>query len=275
MEPLVVTPPAPAAAPQGVPALAECHFYHSIDLPVHGFQPGLWDLRHNVDAYLGHVPVAGRRVLEVGTANGFLCFELEKRGAEVVAYDLSPEHDWDIVPYGGRVDPEIQQDRRRHIGRLNNAWRLSHHLFGSRARLVHGTAYTIPEEIGPVDVATFGSILLHLRDPFLALQKAAALTTGTMIVTELVPGFFDARKNEFLPPLINDPEAIPDAVIPPLTFHPNPDRKSPWETWWYLSPRLVSRFLRVLGFPSTQVSFHTQRYVDRDIWLYTVVGRRG
>lgn len=274
MEPIVEPTAALAAPPPSVPALDDCHFYHAIDLPLYGFQPGLWDLRRNVDAYLGFLPVAGKRVLEVGTANGFLCFELEKRGADVTAYDLSEEHDWDIVPYGGQIDPQIREDRRRHIRRLNNAWRLTHHLAGSRARLIHGTAYTLPESLGPVDVATFGCILLHLRDPFLALQKAAALTTESIVVTEVVPGFFDARKNEFLPPLTHHPEHIDDLQIPPLTFHPNPDRRSPWDTWWYLSPRLVSRFLRVLGFPRTRVNFHTQKFVEGEIWLYTVVGWR-
>ena len=64
--------PGPYARPRGVPRLEDCAFYHSVDLPGHGFQPGLWDLRGNVDAYFGHVDVAGKRVLEVGTANGFL-----------------------------------------------------------------------------------------------------------------------------------------------------------------------------------------------------------
>lgn len=260
------------AAPRD-PEIGDCAFYHAIDLPRHGLRPGCWDLRANVDAYLGHVDLAGKRVLEVGTANGFLCFEMEKRGAEVVSYDLSPEHDWDIVPYDGKIDPDLRETRRRHIGQLNNAWWLTHRLMSSSARLAHGTAYAIPEEIGPVKVATFGSILLHLRDPFLALEKAAALTTETMIVTDLVPGFFEAHR--FLPPLTDNPEAIDDRVLPPLTFHPDPDRKSPWETWWYLSPRLVSRYLRILGFGKTRVEFHIQRHTSGDIWLYTVVGRRG
>jgi len=43
---------------------------------------------------------------------------------------------------------------------------------GSRARMVYGSVYAIPTAIGAVDVATFGSVLLHVRDPFIALQNA-------------------------------------------------------------------------------------------------------
>jgi len=39
----------------------ECDFYHAVDLPRFGFQPGLWDLRRGVDAYLGHQPLAEPR----------------------------------------------------------------------------------------------------------------------------------------------------------------------------------------------------------------------
>ena len=51
---------------------------------------GEWDLRANVRAYLGGVALQGKRVLEIGTASGFLCFAMERMGAEVISYDLSP-----------------------------------------------------------------------------------------------------------------------------------------------------------------------------------------
>ena len=48
---------------------------------------------------MGKVDLRGKRVLEMETASGFLCFYMESKGAEVVAYDLSPDHLWDIVPF--------------------------------------------------------------------------------------------------------------------------------------------------------------------------------
>jgi 2-polyprenyl-3-methyl-5-hydroxy-6-metoxy-1,4-benzoquinol methylase len=68
--------------------LNDCYFYHTGDLPGLRVQKGEWDLRGNISAYLGDVDFEGKRVLDVGTANGFLCFEIERRAAEAVGYDL-------------------------------------------------------------------------------------------------------------------------------------------------------------------------------------------
>jgi len=69
------------ATPRNITNLEECDFYHTMDLPNHGVVTGAWDLRGREAAYLGNVDVAGKRVLEVGTASGHLCFAMEKMGA--------------------------------------------------------------------------------------------------------------------------------------------------------------------------------------------------
>ena len=80
--------------------IADCYFYHTMELPGHGVIEGRdWDLRGGVDEYLGKVDFAGQRVLEIGPASGFLTFEMEKRGAEVVSVEVTDEHGWDFVPY--------------------------------------------------------------------------------------------------------------------------------------------------------------------------------
>lgn len=229
-----------------------------MELPGYGVVPGPWDLRDNVDAYLGNVNLKGKRILEVGTASGFLCFEMEKRGAEVIACDLSEHNLWDIVPFGGNISAEKVHRTQVMIKALNNSWWLAHNVLNSKSKVVYCPVYKIPEEIGPVHIATFGCVLLHLRDPFLALQKAAAITTETMIVSDLV--------------WYHDTTAIPD-----LAFYPDADRNYPdqEETWWHLSSDLVARYLKILGFPKTQLNFHEQKHNTCGMMkLYTVVGRR-
>src|SRR5262245_36618662 len=78
----------PYAVPRTVTDPADCYFYHTMEIPGHGLVEGEWDLRPGVEAYLGGIDFRGKRVLEVGTASGFLCFQMEARGAEVVAFDL-------------------------------------------------------------------------------------------------------------------------------------------------------------------------------------------
>jgi hypothetical protein len=251
----------PYAPERTVTSLNECWFYHVMELPGHGEVPGQWDLRNGVDAYLGHVSVAGKRILEVGTASGFLCFEMEKRGAEVIAYDLSENELWDIVPFDGKVTEDNAQRARRMIKKLNNSWWFARNILKSKANVVYGSVYDIPIEIGEVDISTFGCILLHLRDPFLALQRAAAITTRTMIVTDLVWG--------------GSPETIPD-----ISFYPDPDqdKRGQAETWWHFSPSLISRYLKILGFRNTEISYHQQIHQGIDgpakLNLFTVVGNR-
>ena len=66
---------------------------------------------------------------------------------------------------------------------MNNAYWLSHEANGSSAKMVYGDVYSVPHEIGNVDITTFGSLLLNLRDPFTALARSLPLTTETVIVT--------------------------------------------------------------------------------------------
>jgi hypothetical protein len=250
------------APPRIVDRLDECHFYHSFDLPEHGPVRGEWDLRSGIDRYLGKVDFRGKRVLDVGTASGFLAFWMESQGADVVGFDLSENHSWDRVPFGGSVDPREMARWSEHIRKTNNSFWYTHALLGSKAQMVYGTVYEIPDAIGPVDVATFGSILLHLRDPFLALQSALRLTTKTAIVAD---GFTTLR-------------AIPMALLgflkPTAVFLPNARKASPRDTWWALPPRTIVEFLRILGFPHTHVTYHVQRYNRKRAFMYTVVGNR-
>ena len=83
----------------------ECSFYHHMDLPVVGEVGSGWDLRPTVDTYLGNLDFRGKRVLDVGAASGFLTFEMEARGAEVVSFDMVHGSQWNVVPYNdGRYE---------------------------------------------------------------------------------------------------------------------------------------------------------------------------
>jgi SAM-dependent methyltransferase len=255
-------PASPYAEPIDVASSRECYYYHTMDVPGHGLVEGEWDLRSGVDDYLGREAVAGKRVLEIGTASGFVCFEMERRGADVVAYDLDPGAPWDIVPYAGLDTAAVIAERGEHIARLNKSWWFNHRAFGSKARVAYGSVYEIPQSIGPFDLCTFGAVLLHLRDPFLALQRALALTPQTVLVTEL------ARRGSFRAPFEGglrrrSPLFLPDAA-----------KGQPVDAWWSFSPESVSNMLAVLGYRTERVVHHTQRYLNRATPMFAVVARR-
>jgi hypothetical protein len=71
-----------------------------------------WDLRGRVDEYLSNVDFAAQRVLEIGPASGFLTFEMEKRGADVISVEVTDEHGWDFVPYPDTRLEEVFGPRR-------------------------------------------------------------------------------------------------------------------------------------------------------------------
>jgi len=114
-----------AEAPENI-GIDDCFFYHTIDIPGIGLVEGQWDLRGGEATYLGNCPLEGKKVLEMGKASGALTFFMETQGANVVAYDLSSNDDWDVVPFAGMDWGGTAQRRREHIRRLNNGFWLAH-----------------------------------------------------------------------------------------------------------------------------------------------------
>lgn len=252
----------PYAPKRSVASLSECTFYHTMEIRGHGVVSGEWDLRGREDKYLGGFDFNGKRVLEVGTASGFLCFHMESRGAHVVGYDLSEDYDWDVVPFSTHDNESFATERRQSIRALNNGWWLAHDARRSGARVAYGSVYAIPEAIGKVDVATFGAMLLHVRDPFLALQNVVKLNPDTIIVTEPLSLKYSLS------------QIVSGKVQPGPIFLPNRRRDGPRETWWLFTPDLIERMLGVLGFDDSKVHYHLQRYQNRMQPMFTVVANR-
>lgn len=254
--------------PRMVTNIDECFFYHTMDIPGYGHVKGQWDLRYGIDEYLGGVDFKGKRVLEIGTASGFVCFYMESRGAEVVAYDLSEEQAWDLVPFAGYDYNQFALAHKAHIRALNNGYWLCHRVLNSRARVVYGTVYAIPKEIGMVDISTFCSVLLHVRDPFFALQNALRLTREKVIITEpLWRGTWKGALFRWI---------IMKFKRPYMVFLPRFDTCEPKDGWWLLNPDVIKRFIGVLGFEKTEVTYHFQKdeRTGEMVRFYTVVGHR-
>lgn len=280
------------ATARDVSNIGDCYFYHVMDLPGHGTVGEEWDLRGREVAYLGGVSFQGKRVLELGTASGFFCRFMESQGADVVGLDLAPDHVWDLVPFAGLDMTGYAVKLKDHIERLKNGWWFAHRLFHSRAKAVYANIYALPQAIGLVDIATFGAILLHLRDPFDALCNALSLTRETVIVTEVHPEQpADSRLGSLvtsasgrglasgLRRLLGMEERSASPGLPrqnALYFLPNPQAQDPSVavTWWCFTPEVICAFLGVLGFGQTTVTEHMQVFQGRPARMFTVVGKR-
>ncbi len=249
------------AAPNNVTDIHECDFYHTMDLPCSGTVKGPWDLRGREPSYLGHVDVKGKTILEIGPASGHLSFYMEQQGGQVVSCDLSDQDAWDVVPYATHDTAGEIERRKAHIRRLNNSYWFAHRAFQSQARVVYGSVYRIPAEIGEFDIGTCCSVLLHVRDPFLALQTVAEHVRESVIITDIPLDW----KDEFFALLHTQKHA---------RFLPNAATGMPNDSWWYLSPEVVAEFIRILGFTHIELSYHSQRYQNKDVEMYTIVGHR-
>jgi SAM-dependent methyltransferase len=243
--------------------LADFVWYHTTELADGTVLPGVWDLRGHEAAYLGGVDLAGKRVLELGPATGYLTFYMERMGAQVVSFEAGFDVSVDTLPVQGQDHPEERlRVMQETIDRNHDAWWHLHRAFGSSATFVQGNIYDMPADLGHFDVTLVGAILLHLREPWGALSQAARRTTETMIVTE---------------PLQDDLHP-PDSNI--MRFSPSAEHHL--TNWWSIYPGAVVSMLARLGFGRVETTQHSQRHhLAHDIGtdavdqrMYTVVGRR-
>ncbi|MGD0595645.1 MAG: hypothetical protein ABSB54_18395 [Acidimicrobiales bacterium] len=119
------------ARPVHVDRIENCYFHHVMEIPGCGLVGSDWDLRGGVDDYLGHVDLSGKRVREIGPATGFLTFEMESRGAEVVAVELGPDSSWDVVPHALIDRRAVNADRQAIMVKVRNGYWFAHERFGS------------------------------------------------------------------------------------------------------------------------------------------------
>lgn len=153
-------------------------WYHTIDLGDGLVTPGWFDLRPHVHRYGLPERLAGLRVLDVGTWDGFWAFELERRGAEVVALDVDHEADYDWPPRRRPPEPKAL-DR-------GSGFRLAAEILGSRVERVACNLYeATPDRLGGTfDLVLCGAVLLHLRDQLLALERLAGLCRGRLVLAD-------------------------------------------------------------------------------------------
>jgi SAM-dependent methyltransferase len=244
------------ARPLIVESLEDCQFYHVMEVPGEGLLGGQFDLRGGEDDYLGHIPLEGRRVLEIGPASGFLTFHMESRGATVVAVELGSNADWDIVPHAELDLAAIRAERRQTMDELRNGFWWAYERMGSRAKVHYGDVYALPDTLGDFDVAIMAAVLRHTRDP-LRIVEGCAHHAESVVITEMYSPELDGK---------------------PVTRLFPARESATWDTWWDFSPDLLVQFLGVLGFDQTRVSYHEQLFLANNarnpIPFFTLVADR-
>lgn len=241
----------------------DAEWYHTFDLPGGESIKGAWDLRHKEPEYFGGTDFRGKRVLELGPATGYLTFWMESQGADVVGMEAGFDVPIDLLSTSTDNYLSEVHDVMGHVYRVQNGWWYVHRKLASRAKLVHGSIYDLPRDIGMFDVAVFGAILLHLRDPYSAIGEAARRTRERIVITDLVQDGSDTPEDNTM-------------RIAPLRPHE-------LTNWWSMTPGAARTILSRYGFNRTQISFHTQRHhlmhdldaAPVEMPMFTIVADRG
>ena len=156
-------------------------WYHTIELP-HGIvTPGHYDHRTLVPSYGIPPDLEGKQVLDVGSADGFWAFEFERRGAKVTAVDIETTAEVDLPLPVRRLAAD-----RGYADPLGDGFALAHRLLNSSVERVPGTVYDLdPDRLGRFDLVHAGDLLLHLRDPWRALEQIRSVTAGQALLSDV------------------------------------------------------------------------------------------
>jgi tRNA (mo5U34)-methyltransferase len=157
--------------------------------------------------------MSGLRALDIGCSDGYFTFEMERRGASVLAMDFVPD------TYTG--------------------FATAREILGSDAGYVMDNVYNLsPEKHGTFDVVLFMGVLYHLRKPLAALDAIRSVTrtggqlfVGTMMIDEyfLLPDGKVTTLAEVNPLLLNVPlwQAYPgDSLNGDFTNASAPNRRA-------------------------------------------------
>jgi tRNA (mo5U34)-methyltransferase len=156
-------------------------WYHTIELAPGLETAGWFDARSIVSLLPLPESLAGKRCLDVGTFDGFWAFELERRGAAVVAIDLLDlaEADW---PANSTPETIAIINRRKDGGR---GFEIAKECLSSSVVRHELSVYDVSREaIGTFDFVYLGSLLLHLRDPVRALERVREVCAGELLIVD-------------------------------------------------------------------------------------------
>ena len=137
---------------------AEPYWFQKIEVLPGMYSPGWSDPAKEKLPYYG-LPqdLTGKRVLDIGCAEGFFSFEAEKRGArEVIAIDSFPD-----------------SVRRFNITKA--------------ARKLNASAFLMnvydldPKRLGTFDLVLFYGVFYHLKHPQFALERILSVCTGDLL----------------------------------------------------------------------------------------------
>jgi len=158
--------------------------------------------------------LSGKRVLDIGTWDGWFAMEMERRGAEVVAID------------------RFENPRFHEI----------HELLGSRVDYRQISVYDLdPNQIGRFDIVLFMGVLYHLKHPLLALERVCSVAKDLVAVESFV------LKDRHRPGLGVETQPL-------MEFYENDEFGGEFDNWVAPTVPCLLSFCRTAGFVRVELN---------------------
>ncbi len=177
--------------------LKEATWYHTIDFP-QGSSAGVYDHHSFIPLYKLPENLAGQEVLDVGCADGFFSFEMERRGAKrVLALDTNKGDGTIGSSFSLSHEAGIKEKYLTRQSQNNQFLNLARELGLSQAHPLHVARkllnskveykdYSIYELTGlnqTFDLVFCGDLIEHLKNPIEAVEQLAQATKKLCVIT--------------------------------------------------------------------------------------------
>ena len=209
------------------------HWYHRIEVAPGITTPGVHDSPSALKLLQLPNDCRGLRALDIGARDGFFSFELEKRGAKVLAIDYVPE--------------------------TQTGFAVARNLLGSQVQFELANVYDLqPDRYGTFDLVLFLGVLYHLRNPLLALDRVRSVCKDRMWLESYVidhsvldPSTGKFRElREFAPGLVSSPI---------MQFYPREELNKDFTNWWGPNMACLKGLAEAAGFSIERELLHGER----------------
>jgi tRNA (mo5U34)-methyltransferase len=216
--------------------VASLPWFHTMDLAPGVRTPGVYDPRRTLPRLRLPDRLDGKSVLDVGAWDGFYSFEMERRGARVLATD---SYCWDGGGWGTKASFDLA--REALASKVADTWIDPMDLS--------------PEAVdGTFDVVLLLGVLYHVKEPLRLLERVRSVTDG-LLVLETETGMLLTRR-------------------PAAEFFPGTELNADPTNWWAPNVPAVLGMLRASGFRSAEVVWRRRLPWRAARWARHVLAKR-